>query len=208
MGGAVVLATRKDGGGGASQGGIRLVPSGGKVVLVGDSIGVGLAKPLGVLLQQAGVLLVTADQGVPLVVTGKTVKGLLPLLKTHAGVFQGASSVLLSFGSNDAAMADPGKEVPEVEDMVSLVTSGGGQAVWIVPPSYRLVSDAVPPPATSHKQDVFETILTVGLPVERVTPSNDVMAELSPADSIHLRPKGYSLYAMQIATTLTGFAGA
>jgi hypothetical protein len=215
--GGVVLGVRaltkkpspgSDGGTGPASEPLKLAKTGDKVVLVGDSIGQGLAKPLAAMLKQLGVTLVSADGKTPLVVKGVTVKGLLPVIKAHASVLYGAHTVLVSLGSNDAAMQSPNVEVQAAEDLVKLLGSTGAQVVWIVPPSFRLKPDDVPLPATEKKQNQFDMILTNGLVDNRIEPNDPVFHELS-SDSIHLTtPKGYTLFAAQISSELTGATGA
>jgi len=201
VGGLVALVARSKAS--ASAPATPLVVSGDRVVLVGDSIGQGLAPHLAVMLPSLGIVFASSHAGVPLVVKSLTATGLLPLLKAHAAAFADTRTAILSIGSNDAATNDPATEAKTLQDIVAFLRDAGvDEIVWASPPNFRLPPQKVPSPATAAKQNAFDALLTRGLVDRRIVPSDAVVSEIAP-DRVHLTPAGYSTYASQIAVALT-----
>lgn len=168
------------------------VHAGQRVVLLGDSIGVGIAHPLEQSLADAGVGF--SSQAVQ----GWTVAKVLAAYQASDAT---ADVAVLSVGSNDTALADPAKEADAAKDLVALCLARGARRIlWVAPPNFQI--DPPPPPATKAKQEVFHDLMDAASPqLEVIVPSADVVRQLG-ADRIHLPPAGYRLLASEITIAL------
>lgn len=168
------------------------VHAGQRVVLLGDSIGVGVAHPLELSLVDAGVGF--ASQAT----TGWT---LTKMLAAYQASDATADVVVISAGSNDAALADPSKEADVAKALVQLGFARGARRVlWVTPPNFQI--DPPPPPATKAKQEAFHDIMDASSPrLEVVVPSGEVVRQLG-QDRIHLPPAGYHALATEVADAL------
>lgn len=168
------------------------VEPGQRVVLLGDSIGVGFGGPLHAQMQDAGVDF--ASQAT----VGWTLR---KALQAYEASDAGAEVVVLSLGSNDAALADPASEAGDAQQLVDLAWARGAKrVVWVTPPNFQI--DPPPPPATKAKQEAFHDILVATSPrLEVLVPSDDVLRQLG-QDRIHLTPHGYQVLASQVAGVL------
>jgi hypothetical protein len=180
----------------------QLVP-GDVVLLVGDSIGVGIAPPLKTILAQHGVILVSyAHQGDAAAATAAILQ--------DRGVPDRQRIVLTSLGSNDAAgnKPEPLSSLKQIRDQA--VTADGPIASatylplwWLQPPSFLVPKDKVPAPATWQKQALFRAaVMDAKFDGPGIAPSPAVLAQLG-ADRIHLSPLGYKLYAQEIASNMS-----
>ncbi len=161
------------------------------VLLLGDSLGVGLAQHLADALAPAGVVLDAEPQ------TGWTAKRVRAAYDADPSLV--ASVVVFSLGSNDAALGDPALERDDVAALVATARARGARrVVLVVPPNYALA--APPAPATTQKQQAFLSLWPDD--VELLRPSDAVVAQLG-ADRIHLPPLGYQALAREVAAHLT-----
>lgn len=161
---------------------------GDQVVLLGDSLGVGITKPLTELLASQGVTLVAVPR------VGWTARQTAKLYQASDDL-QGAA-VVASLGSNDGALLDPSGEAADVQAIVDTAFARGAQRfLWIVPPNYAISSP--PAPATPEKQQAFEALWSdPRVELLRASPE-----QLGP-DRIHLPPAGYAELARQVASAL------
>ncbi len=164
------------------------IVSGQQLVLVGDSLGVGMTGPLAILLADAGVSVVSLAH------VGWTARQTAQLLATTDVT---GSAWVASLGSNDAALSDPSSEAADVQAIVDTAFARGAQRfVLVVPPNYSIPSP--PAPATTEKQQAFLALWSDPR-VERVYASPDKLG----ADRIHLPPAGYAELAASVAAVLT-----
>jgi hypothetical protein len=167
------------------------VSSGGSVLLLGDSIGVGLDGPLSSDLAAQGV---NTDASVTV---GQSIRGQVAALGPPARQYK---VVLLSLGSNDTAASSAdgstNSEGPDLQKIVDFYKPYGSTLLWIWPPSF--IQGALTP----AQQGVAATFLAVGVspvPIQGALPSvaSDPM-------KLHPTPQGYAAYAQQIAAALVG----
>jgi lysophospholipase L1-like esterase len=172
------------------------------VLLVGDSIGVGIGPALKPLLAQHGVSLVSyAHQG--------DAAGATANLILQNGVPQRQRMMIASLGSNDAAgnANSPINALRMIRSKAVRIDGPSGQQPlpvplwWLEPPSFQLPASKVPSPANVSKQKQFRDAIDSSSFDASVAPDSDVMAQIA-GDRIHLTPTGYKLYAEQIAASM------
>jgi hypothetical protein len=165
--------------------------SGQRVLLLGDSIGVGTAQHLADALGPSGI---TLDAEAHVGWTAKKVRQAYEADPSMVG-----DAVVISLGSNDAALFDPSSEADDVQAIVATAQArGAARIVWIIAPNYAITP---PAPATPAKQATF-LALVQAQPVELLQPSDDVVRQIG-GDHIHLPPSGYDALGRQIAAYLT-----
>lgn len=162
-----------------------LLPPGGRVRLVGDSIGVGLAPQLAKMLEAQGYGFSAR------VKVGETITGLRNKVDASDA---DADLVLVSLGSNDAAFANPRMEEPKLAELLQVLRSKGARVVLVMPPSF--VGDLNARQAAVL--DMFGAAVVPSVAIEGNLPSvaSDPMR-------LHPTPSGYAAYAAQIAEALT-----
>lgn len=165
--------------------------SGESVLLLGDSLGVGMSQHLANALAPAGVHL-DAEAHV-----GWNAKQVRKAYEADASMV--GDAVVISLGSNDAAMMDPSVEAEDVAALVATARARGAKrVVWIVAPNFA--RSPPPPPATSAKQMAFRALMEAQT-VEVMEPSDEVVAMIG-GDGIHLPPNGYAAFGQQVAAWL------
>lgn len=103
------------------------LPKGSKVLLVGDSLGVGLKTPLARVADGRDYLLVGSPK------SGSRAPEWVAKL-TQQLAEERPALVLVSLGTNDAlAMNDPA-EAPAVRELVQRAHAAGAKVAWILPP--------------------------------------------------------------------------
>lgn len=149
------------------------------VVLLGDSLGVGLAPHLQKLMTG----LFDAR-----VMTGRTAAGALQALQGDEHTFD---VKLLSLGSNDALLDPAGFRAA----LTMLVSQLGPGAYWIVPPGFTYGTTKNPAGA----QAFADTMTSLGVPALATSP-----VPPAPDDPmrLHLSPAGYEAFAEEIAARL------
>ena len=148
--------------------------------LIGDSLGVGLLKPLRKLAAAEGVVLDGSPVGGTAVAQwtsgAKYVANIDAALKWPAGVF------LVSLGTNDAI----NKVVPDIASLVLRLRSQGARVVWIGPPTTGV---AFAPTVIASLQRQCDA-----LGVDYID-SRQAKFQRALGDTIHATPAGYAAWA-------------
>ena len=183
-----------------------LVREGQRVVLIGDSLGVGLARPLAKLAAASGVTLDpqacggtmvfqwvredTAYPGHDTTVAKKCTFGLRYIRQAQPDV------VLISLGTNDAYSQESviAKEHEQVAQLVTAIREMGAQPVWIDPPKL-----AKAPNVPAMLQLIYS-----GPASEIPHFESDEMDVSMSGDAIHPTGNGYDSWAAGIWAWLTG----
>lgn len=163
----------------------RILNPGEHVLLVGDSIGEGLEKPLEKRLQTYGATLTAHTQ------RGATAKTWASKLEDHDG---GYDVILLSLGTNDAAGV-PALQGPALDEMLAKLRSRGAKVYWIWPPSFRYEG-------LSDTEEEFRQMMEErGVPpLELLGPQPDTSQDPM---HVHPTPQGYDHLAAQVFDALT-----
>lgn len=167
--------------------------AGERVLLIGDSIGVGLTSPLRELLEARGVSL---DAHPVSGWNAHRVRALLDGDPTLRG-----DVVVVSLGSNDWAGIPNGDDVKAIVDTV--FARGARRVLWVLGPNFGL--ETPPGTATKEKQLAFAQMVDAAMGAEPFPPPSDVVAQLS-GDRVHLPPNGYRRFAEHIVEKLTAGA--
>jgi len=152
------------------------------VLLLGDSIGVGLSKHLQPLVPG------TFEARVK---TGRTTQGAVSALQGDEASFD---VVLLSLGSNDALL-DPAAFPSALQALLQAVRSGTNAVYWLEPPGFTYNTTKSPAGAAAFAQAMHDAGVTM-LAASPVPPAPDDPMHL------HLGPSGYDAFAHAIATAL------
>lgn len=151
----------------------------GRLLVVGDSLAVGLGPWLKAMALQSGFEYAAVDArvGTRADQWDAKVPGLLALHRP--------TLVLVSLGTNDAAMDDPTVNRQRFQNVVDAVRATGARPVWVGMPSLpqRLKADLVRQMIQATGVDYFD--------------SRTVSFERT-ADGIHATPAGYSVWAKAI----------
>lgn len=186
--GALLLLSKKDettpGGGGGQGGGAPFVGPGDRVLLIGDSLGVGLSKPMAALAAASG----NAFQGSG-PVTGTRIDQWDGKLLDPELAF-GPTVAVISLGTNDMKMLDPVKsQSGHVASLIQKLRDAGARVAWVLPP-----------PMPFPDKGVREMIAAAG-------PDLVVHAEVldlpRAGDQIHMTPQGYQQFADAVWGCLT-----
>jgi len=179
-----------------------LIFAGDRIVLCGDSLGVGLRKPMADLAAADGLEFTGIAVGGTavfqwakrrLTIAGKPV-GTEPIMELSPTV------VLVSLGTNDGAMPDASieNERSSVQTFVQTVCGSGARMVWLLPPPEVNV------PRLAHAVEVITGSPAVsewGVVFYR-TPAGSV--QLQSADRIHPTAVGYKAWAEDVWAFLNG----
>lgn len=169
----------------------RWLDPGQSFLLLGDSIGVGIQKALNELSKSYGTTLTS------MVKIGST-----------AGYWSrhvepgdaGYPVIILSLGSNDAALADLDAEGPDICNLVAQLSERGAHILWFLPPSFR--KDAL----TAKQARFAELLLQCGaIQLDLLGPQPSVASDHDM--HLHLTPDGYRVLAAQIFDALTRHDG-
>ena len=195
-------------GGGAALGLVSLLGpptlrAGDRVLLIGDSLAVGLAAPLGALAGDAGI----AFQSLATVGTRIDQWAQNPALPALLASFQ-PTVVLVSLGTNDSYMQpSPGEDIgvrqaPYLEQLLETLEAARPRAiVWLSPPTLPAAAVSLGP-----VMRLIESEHAVRFPEikPRVAffPSQSLVLPRGP-DGIHPTPRGYAAWAGAIFQWLT-----
>jgi len=164
----------------------RLVEPGAHVLLIGDSLGEGLEKPLTTSLAAHGAQLHA------MVKRGATAAYWAAHTDDRDG---GYDHVLLSLGTNDARRFDVEDERDDLARLVGHLRSRGSEISWLMPPSFK-------EGALREKEQRFADMLAElrVAPLDTYGPQQDVSQD---PERVHLTPNGYAAWAGQIVESLT-----
>lgn len=170
---------------------------GDRVLLVGDSLAVGLQTPLGALAKEYGI----AFQGIGIVGTRIDQWSQSDVLKQTLETFK-PTVVLVSLGTNDAYMMAPpdvyDRQKPYLEQLLTLLESASPRAiVWIAPPT--LPAAAV---SLARVRALIASVHTLLRPRVAVFPSDRLKLARGP-DGIHPVASGYAGWAGALWQWLT-----
>lgn len=159
-----------------AQLGRGLLRSGARVLLVGDSLAQGLSVSMAKLAKDASVPFL----GHGIVSTRINQWCCQPWLAADVLAAK-PTLVLVSLGTNDAALADPTVERAQLQKLLAALVATGAKVVWIAPPKVKLPSESV----------VREMIRATGLDV---FPSDALAIPRGP-DGLHPTAAGYAGWA-------------
>lgn len=149
-----------------------------RVLLVGDSLAVGLAPNLQRLASFAG------DSFAAEATTGTRSDQWAPKMPSLLTKYD-PTLVLISLGTNDANMSDPTQNRGYVRSIVEAVRASGARLVWILPPTL---------PPKLKAQPVRDMIVDTGIE----TYDSYLIQIPRAGDGIHPTPSGYSSWASAI----------
>lgn len=148
-----------------------LLPPGGRVLVAGDSLGVGITAPMKKLAAAAGseleghaVVGSRIDQW-----DDETIDNFLSF---------GPAVVVLSLGTNDMKMFDPAtKQAPRAASLIARIRAAGAKVAWVVPPTMPFDDKGVRQMIADAGPDLLVRADLLELP--------------RAADKIHMTPSGY-----------------
>jgi lysophospholipase L1-like esterase len=161
-----------------------------RLLLVGDSLSVGLAPPLGQLAKDNGVLFDAVGQVGTTVGQWATPGGALNTALRQKLALKPAV-VLVSLGTNDEALtlASAQKELGGIDALVTLVRGSGALIGWIGPPKFL--------PGQSFKPNGFTAAIRQKVPAKDYFPSEAYDIPRG-GDNLHPTVRGYAGWAGQI----------
>lgn len=155
----------------------------GKVLLVGDSLAVGLSAPLRRVL--GGKLVVHAKEGT------RTDQWLS--LGTWVAEERPAV-VLICLGTNDAMMGKPSVNQTSIAKLVGDASASGARVIWVLPPTL---------PATIGKTVVKDDVVRDMVVATGVETFDSRKLDIPRAgDRVHPTSRGYQLWADALLSTL------
>lgn len=166
------------------------IKRGERLLLVGDSLAVGLAPPLGQLARDNGVLFESAGK------VGSTVgewaspsSALNAVLRQK--LLQKPAVVLVSLGTNDEALTlDKARaEVPALESLIATLRASGAKLGWVGPPKFI--------PGQAFTPNGFSTAIRNRIPSSDYFSSERFEIPRG-GDNLHPTVKGYAGWAGQI----------
>jgi len=166
-----------------------------RILLVGDSLAVGLSNPLSEIAQSHGTE-VKADGR-----TGTTahdwVRG--GWLAQDVASFN-PDLILISLGTNDAA-GDLSAFGPNVTTLIDQATSKGGKLAWIGPPYFAPTLPNFPAGNVERmRQTLLDTLSPRGINLFRSDAGGAERDYARAADKLHMTPAGYADWAKAIAS--------
>jgi lysophospholipase L1-like esterase len=168
----------------------RLEPGTARVLLVGDSLAVGLGRPLAALAAASGVHFASASKGGTVV--DQWASGI------HAKQLQDAldgfkpTLVLVSLGANDElrTISTPERVAPEIQTLLDRCEAAGAEVLWIGPPD-------IPETYVEYRRNhQIVPLLESTIPAARYFRSEDL--DLPQPDKLHPSPAGYVTWASAI----------
>lgn len=159
-------------------GGANSPPNVGTILLVGDSLAVGLAPRLEALADNRGVVLDSH------VVGGSNVSQWAAWIGDDLHTWKPVA-VLASIGGNDFGRTDPDKVAADVSRFVQAVRAADARLFWIEPPSFPFKDTAGVRDMWAAVPDL-EVFRTLGLDIPRAS------------DQIHPTPAGYTMLAQML----------
>lgn len=157
-----------------------------RLLLVGDSLAVGLRAPLAALAASRGV----PFEGHGIVNTRIDQWAVDPKLDQYLKTFR-PTHVLVSLGTNDEKVGTgwAAKEAPKLHALLDKIRNAGAEVLWIGPPTLPFPLEGV--------SDMVRYL------VPKYYPSELLQIERSP-DKLHPTLAGYSSWASQIWKWVTG----
>lgn len=165
---------------------------GDRVLLVGDSLSVGLTGPLGTLARNEK-LSFSSGPGE----SGSTLTDWAPGGKLHArlqnGLAQRPRVVFISLGTNDAYFntAAAQAEFSKIDAIIKTVKDSGASLIWIGPPTLPATSNG------NNKNNIIIPAIQSRVPTADYFPSDQYTFGRAP-DQIHATGAGYSTWASQL----------
>lgn len=156
------------------------VPKGSTILLVGDSLGVGMSDKFKELARDAGY------QSVTKAISGTSTFQWVFWIKRHLETYK-PSLVLVSLGTNDAIQLERAKKNNVYAEMSKIVQDSGAELVWIVP--HRIDLKRIP------KIDLTREFIRSSVPLS--FDSTQVEIPLSP-DHVHTSKAGYDKWIKEV----------
>lgn len=161
----------------------RLVAGTTRLLLMGDSLAVGLAPPLQALAREQKITFGSLAE------SGTRIDQWLarPDLDARLASFK-PTLILVSLGTNDAYLPQRGavqRQVPRLAALLAKLEAGGAEVVWIGPPSLPK-----PPP-----QPGMVPMLKAGVPTAQYFPTDTALTLPRGPDGLHPTTKGYAGWA-------------
>lgn len=155
-----------------------------RVLVVGDSLAVGLTPNLQKLCKADGISYCASDA-----IVGTRIdqwsKKIQPLVDHHK-----PDLVFVSLGTNDAMMSNPRQNQAAMNKIIEAVRGAGARLVWIAPPSL---------PTTISGQRVRDDVVRAMLNESGVEQFDSTKVSVERAmDGIHATPQGYATWASAI----------
>jgi lysophospholipase L1-like esterase len=160
------------------------IPDSASVLLLGDSLGVGIAPHLAPLVR--------SGRFEARVKVGRTTKGAVSALQGDEKTYD---AVLVSLGSNDA-LIDPSTFADSIAKLVEGVRSDTNQLFWVVPPGFTYGTSKSP----SGVEAFTAAMLAAGFDSQHL--SSPVPPAPDDPMHLHLAPSGYKAFAKSIADGL------
>lgn len=164
----------------------RWLQPGQSFLLLGDSIGVGIQKPLNERSEAYGTKMTTRLK------IGSTASYWNNVVEDGDA---GYPIIVLSLGSNDAAMANPESEAAAMDSLIAKLSDRGAHILWFPPPSFH--ADALKPNQQKFQQMLMDRGV---IPLDLLGPQPSVASDPM---KLHLTPDGYRVLASQIFDALT-----
>jgi len=162
---------------------------GDRLLVVGDSLAVGLAPYLSALARDAGVHVTALAKQSTRIDQWAQSPALAQALAAHPTV------VLVSLGTNDAYMDHAAKaQAPHLERLLAAIAGARAQVAWVGPPT-------LPTLARAPSRELLD-LLVARVPAGAYFPSHTYPIERGP-DRLHPSARGYAAWAAAIWCWLT-----
>ena len=160
-----------------------------KILLIGDSLAVGMTKSFGSLAAAAGIpFAASAEVGTR---ADQWTSRVVPLLAQHR-----PDLVMVSLGTNDSALADPARNLSAMQLIVATVENAGADVLWIEPPTLPQKYGA----STLQESVVRDMIRGLGV---RTFDSSTLTIPRG-GDHLHPTPAGYASWANAVWPYVVG----
>ena len=176
-----------------------LLPQGTSALLIGDSLGVGLAEPLGQLVIEGGSNLTSIPIGGTAIYQWAKDAKLKQIVDSRPGL------VLVSLGTNDGAetLEQLKTERPMLEKLASTILATGAKMVWILPAGRSDLTQKTAPNIDQAIEMIRSSPAMVAAEVPMFE-SYNLDIPLSRWDGIHSSGEGYSRWAAALYQFLRG----
>lgn len=164
------------------------IAAGQRVLLIGDSLSLGLASPLRTLARAEGVQFDSAGQSGSVLSQWGGSGGLNATLQQKLAA--NPTVVIVSLGTNDAYLspASAQAEVPQLDNLISQIQASGAKLAWIGPPSL--------PPIYNNNRPDFGILNTIKGKVTPYFASDQYVFPRS--DTLHPTGTGYADWAAKL----------
>lgn len=160
----------------------KVVPK--SILLLGDSLAVGLGDPFSAIAANNGVAVDVRA------VSGKTAVYWQPYVRELLNTVR-PDMLLVSLGTNDAVASNPAPYVGAIKSICSMAADSGTRLAWIVPPSLPLEPPNRFPSLGAINQAIFDCS------PEAIDVSGSLQA-MRAGDGIHFTGQGYAAWAKLI----------